>query len=202
MKTVYILTNEAMPGIVKVGQTHKTPEVRAQELSRETGVASQYVVVYKAFVSNYENVEKTVHGRLKSAGKHYNKEFFRCEPTEAAKFIRQESDVKYEDAENIVHKMPGGQTYVGQLNDSGLPHGKGMMTSPDGNSYDGDWKDGKKHGKGVFTFGEGSQWKGDKYDGDYVDDKKTGKGVYTFADGRKYRSEWQNGSRTGSQNWI
>ena len=26
------------------------------------------------------------------------------------------------------------------------------MTLPDGSNYDGEWKDAKKHGQGVFTF--------------------------------------------------
>ena len=47
-------------------------------------------------------------------------------------------------------------------------------------------------GKGVYT-----PWSGAKYDGDYVDGKMHGKGVMTWPDGRKYRSEWQYGSHTG-----
>jgi Fe2+ transport system protein B len=101
---VYVLTNEAMPGLVKVGQTYKTPEIRAQELSSETGVAAQYVVVYKAFVPNYEQVEKIVHDKLKSAGKHYNKEFFKCEPFEAIRHIRDSTAIKFEESKEDVER--------------------------------------------------------------------------------------------------
>jgi Fe2+ transport system protein B len=101
---VYVLTNEAMPGLVKVGQTYKTPEIRAQELSSETGVAAQYVVVYKAFVSNYDQVEKVVHDKLKSAGKHYNKEFFKCEAFEAIRHIRHSTTIKFEESKEDVDK--------------------------------------------------------------------------------------------------
>ena len=66
----YILTNKAMPQLVKVGQTYKTPEIPTKELSDETGVAAPYAVVYKAFVPKYKQAEKTVHRKLKSAGKH------------------------------------------------------------------------------------------------------------------------------------
>jgi hypothetical protein len=99
---VYVLTNEAMPGLVKVGQTYKTPEIRAQELSSETGVAAQYVVVYKAFVPNYEQVEKDVHNKLKSAGKHYNKEFFKCEAFEAIRHIRDSTTIKFQESKEDV----------------------------------------------------------------------------------------------------
>ena len=40
---VYVLTNDAMPGLVKVGQTYKTPEIRAQELSSESGWEDDYL---------------------------------------------------------------------------------------------------------------------------------------------------------------
>lgn len=102
---VYVLTNEAMPGLVKVGQTYKTPEIRAQELSSETGVAAQYVVVYKAFVPNYEQVEKIVHNKLKSAGKHYNKEFFKCETFEAIRHIRDSTTIKFEESKEDVDRQ-------------------------------------------------------------------------------------------------
>ena len=101
---VYVLTNEAMPGLVKVGQTYKTPEIRAQELSSETGVAAQYVVVYKAFVPNYEQVEKVVHRKLKSAGKHYNKEFFKCEAFEAIRHIRDSTTIKFEESKEDIDR--------------------------------------------------------------------------------------------------
>jgi hypothetical protein len=46
-------------------------------------------------------------------------------------------------------------------------HGKGIYTFPDGSKYDGDWEDNKKHGKGIFTWFDGS-----KYEGYYKNDKK------------------------------
>ena len=46
---VYVLTNEAMPGIVKVGHTMNDPVIRAETLSGDTGVPLPFDVAYKAF---------------------------------------------------------------------------------------------------------------------------------------------------------
>ena len=40
-----------------------------------------------------------------------------------------------------------------------------------GNRYEGDWKNGKKEGKGIFYFNSGS-----RYEGDWKNDKMEGKG--------------------------
>ena len=45
--------------------------------------------------------------------------------------------------------------------------GKGVMTSPDGQKYEGDWVDGKREGKGVMTSPDGQ-----KYEGDWVAGKQ------------------------------
>jgi hypothetical protein len=43
----------------------------------------------------------------------------------------------------------GGGTYVGDLSREGLPHGKGKLTKPNHESYDGYWRNGEKHGEGT-----------------------------------------------------
>ena len=45
--------------------------------------------------------------------------------------------------------VPG--NYTGDLNAHSRPHGRGVADYIDGSSYNGQWKDGKKHGEGVFT---------------------------------------------------
>lgn len=58
-----------------------------------------------------------------------------------------------------------------------------------GDKYEGDWKDGQKHGQGVYT------WKnGDRYEGGWKNGKAHGKGVFTRADGTKNDGEFENGS--------
>lgn len=43
--------------------------------------------------------------------------------------------------------------YTGTFKD-GKRHGRGVYCYPNGDIYDGDWKKGKKQGWGVYTFGD------------------------------------------------
>lgn len=72
---VYIITNTAGPGLLKVGFTDRTPELRAQELGA-TGLPAPYVVAYAIQVGDGRSVEKAAHARL--AMYHVGKEWFRC----------------------------------------------------------------------------------------------------------------------------
>jgi hypothetical protein len=45
-KYVYLFTNEKNPGLVKIGKTDSHPEVRAQQLTRQTGVIGKYEVYW------------------------------------------------------------------------------------------------------------------------------------------------------------
>ena len=68
-----------------------------------------------------------------------------------------------------------------------------MFTYANGNKYDGEWKDDKKNGRGVYTFANGN-----KYDGEWKDGDFNGRGVMTYADGNKYDGEWKNHKNTGA----
>jgi hypothetical protein len=60
---VYVMDNEAMPEVVKVGYTLDDPVNRAWEL-RSTGNPYAYVVQYHALVDNPRAVEQAVHKKL------------------------------------------------------------------------------------------------------------------------------------------
>lgn len=70
-----------------------------------------------------------------------------------------------------------GQSYVGEFKD-GKFHGKGTYTLPDGRKYVGDYMDGKPNGQGTFTWRDGT-----KYIGQWKDDLQDGQGVEYRADG-------------------
>lgn len=83
---VYILSNKAMPNLVKVGFSTKDPESRANEL-HTTGVPHRFVVEYDALVNEPFRIEQKAHILLKTY--HENKEWFRCNITTAIIAIRQ-----------------------------------------------------------------------------------------------------------------
>jgi len=63
----------------------------------------------------------------------------------------------------------------------------------------GEWKDGKKHGQGTFTYGKG-KWEGDKYEGEFKVGYRNGQGTYTLPNGSKFVGEWrENKSWNGKE---
>lgn len=80
--------------------------------------------------------------------------------------------------------------YVGYFK-NGKQEGKGKLTFVSGNVYEGDFKDGLKHGKGVFIG------KGKKYEGEYVEGKKHGYGEYTDTDGSIYKGNYSKNNKSG-----
>jgi hypothetical protein len=85
---VYVLTNRAMPGLVKIGCTKRTPEERARELSDKTGVPAPFVVAWSWPVSDWEAVERLTHNRLDACRPNHNREFFSCSVSKAARAIK------------------------------------------------------------------------------------------------------------------
>jgi hypothetical protein len=83
---VYVITNQSMPNLVKVGYSTKDPGLRAKELY-STGVPHYYVVEYDALLNEPYEIEQKVHKLLKGCIE--NKEWFRCDVIKAVATIRQ-----------------------------------------------------------------------------------------------------------------
>lgn len=75
---VYILTCEAMPGLIKVGMTTRGPWERASELSRQTGLPAPYQVARAFPVFDVNAAEVRSHEVLQEHRYSENREFFRC----------------------------------------------------------------------------------------------------------------------------
>ena len=88
---VYIITNEAMPGLLKVGYTERDPQDRARELTNEykTGVPWDFVVEYALQTHDPKTLEKRVHLALEHF--HENREWFRCSVKDARAAIAKEA---------------------------------------------------------------------------------------------------------------
>ena len=107
-------------------------------------------------------------------------------------------------------------TYIGQINEENQKHGRGVYIFADGSSivgifqnsersgafeeynaeeklvFKGTYLKGKKNGKGVYYYDNGSY-----YDGEYKNDVRQGKGSYVFPTGQKYVGDWVDNKREG-----
>ncbi len=82
---------------------------------------------------------------------------------------------------------------------NGLKHGVGTMKFPNKDVYEGEWADNKMHGEGTYTYTSKAK-KGvpaDIYSGSFVEGKKVGQGRYEFgADQSMFVGTWENGEMT------
>tara|TARA_B100000482_G_C12417933_1_gene223891 strand:- start:151 stop:606 length:456 start_codon:yes stop_codon:yes gene_type:complete len=86
---VYVLSNPAQPGILKIGYTNSTPEERARQLSNATGVALPYEVEFAYSCWNGNDLEKDVHERLDEYRLSSQREFFQVDLEEAKEIIEE-----------------------------------------------------------------------------------------------------------------
>lgn len=89
---VYILSNRSMPGLVKIGQTRRSPEERAREMSRNTSIPADFVVEFEVFTSDRLAVEGAAHERLGQHRFSKTREFFQVEIDTAAEVLMTEAD--------------------------------------------------------------------------------------------------------------
>jgi serine/threonine protein kinase len=68
----------------------------------------------------------------------------------------------------------------------------GKVAYPNGDSYVGDFKNGKFDGQGKYIYVNG-----DRYEGGYRNGVSEGQGTYIFANGEKYVGQWLNGKNNG-----
>lgn len=74
---VYILSNEIMPDIYKIGYTDKSPMQRCYELSSKTAVPMPYQVVCYGEVDNAYMLEQRLHQNYNEFRINDSREFFR-----------------------------------------------------------------------------------------------------------------------------
>ena len=86
--------------------------------------------------------------------------------------------------------MDGPGKYEGEFR-NGKWHGKGKFTAEWG-VYEGGFKNGDFHGRGVYKYDNGN-----RYEGEFKDDKEHGQGVFVWKDGARYEGEYMDGKRHG-----
>lgn len=77
---IYILTNEAMPGYVKIGKTNTNLEQRVRELSASTSIPLPFTVFYACTVKDARFVEHQLHDAFDDNRVNPRREFFRVVP--------------------------------------------------------------------------------------------------------------------------
>eukprot|EP00237_Pycnococcus_provasolii_P000252 CAMPEP_0119207026 /NCGR_PEP_ID=MMETSP1316-20130426/40686_1 /TAXON_ID=41880 /ORGANISM="Pycnococcus provasolii, Strain RCC2336" /LENGTH=997 /DNA_ID=CAMNT_0007203429 /DNA_START=127 /DNA_END=3120 /DNA_ORIENTATION=+ len=126
--------------------------------------------------------------------------------------------------ERGVRNLPNGDVYRGSYRAvDGVPHGHGMYTwTRDGNSYEGEWFDGLRHGVGTYRWASGASFKGEwlegqisgvgklkgadgsLYVGSWLADRRHGLGKKTYVTGDVYEGIWKNGlpHGPGEYRWV
>lgn len=82
-------------------------------------------------------------------------------------------------------------SYEGDHRD-GKRHGFGRVTWEDGNTYAGEWRDDAPHGRGRFTMPNGSY-----HEGEWRNGKANGLGMAVWHNGARYYGEWRDGRLDG-----
>lgn len=130
-----------------------------------------------------------------------------------------------------------GDRYEGQKDKQGRPHGHGVYTHHTQDDqiqqgqYDGEWKDGEKHGNGTHRYRNGDVYQGSwkkgkrdgdhgkytyrkrnphqetsaEYEGEWKNDKRHGQGIMIFSNGDKYQGQWEKGEmhdKTGKSTYT
>lgn len=88
-------------------------------------------------------------------------------------------------------QLDNGAVYYGQWKD-GKREGRGRQVWKDGTFYEGYWAQDMANGEGRLI-----QPVGDVYEGEWVNDKAQGRGVYFHQDGTSYTGEWHNDKQHG-----
>ncbi|KAG3024836.1 hypothetical protein PC121_g2241 [Phytophthora cactorum] len=97
----------------------------------------------------------------------------------------------------------GGESYTGQWRANRF-HGRGVYVNSEGDVYDGEWRDGVRHGAGKLTIANPAKTRrgemGDvvQYVGEWVEGKFHGIGSCKYVDGSEYSGALNQGRRHGN----
>jgi hypothetical protein len=86
-----------------------------------------------------------------------------------------------------VMDLPNGDRYEGEFR-NGLFNGWGVYTYRSGDRYEGEFAEDLKHGKGTYTSSDG-----EKYVGEFVKDRRQGQGTLFLKNGDRYVGSFENG---------
>lgn len=135
---IYILSNPAMPGIIKIGKTTKEDvKIRMKELY-SSGVPLPFECVYAAKVRNIDEVERALHNAFSPDRLNPKREFFEIEPSQAIAIIKllelQNVSPLVEQEENVIDnlELEAGKAYAQKrprmnFEEMGIPVGSQLV---------------------------------------------------------------------------
>ena len=95
--------------------------------------------------------------------------------------------------------MKTGSTYTGELNGRNERDGYGVYNVINGGSFEGYWKNGFKHGRGVFYYRGGKV----HYDGEWQCGEPHGEGkVFNMSGELKYEGRFRDGKSGEGIHWL
>jgi rhodanese-related sulfurtransferase len=106
MSIVYILINEAMPGLIKIGRTSTSVQQRIAELNHPSGIPLPFTCYYAAKVSDSVLVEKKLHEAFGDVRLREKREFFRLSPNRAQAALELAAIEDVTPREEIIDEFP------------------------------------------------------------------------------------------------
>lgn len=106
---VYILVNDAMPGLVKIGKTTRDVNARAVEVSNGTGIPLPFKVWDQQLTPDCGELERRVHNEIAQSRINPNREFFEIDAFAASQVV---ADLHREIVEEFLNHYLPGETLV------------------------------------------------------------------------------------------
>lgn len=106
MSYVYILINEAMPGLIKIGRTTTSVKQRMSELNSPAGIPLPFTCYYAARVEDCAKVEKKLHEAFGDHRVRDKREFFWLSPHRAQAALELASLEDVTPREEIIDEYP------------------------------------------------------------------------------------------------
>jgi hypothetical protein len=151
----------------------------------------------KATINNIDDIDKMEPHRLRDDSRAPVPDML----SEIGLFESLQQGDYYEDDGTRVVEISNGDKYTGQLNTKGEYHGFGEYKGQNEYTYEGFWKNMKKHGEGRETFPDGKILEGfyenNCLNGYGISFGLIKLGVLVWPDGNVYKGNFQIGKRTG-----
>jgi hypothetical protein len=106
MSYVYILINEAMPGLIKIGRTNTSVKQRISELNSPAGIPLPFTCYYAARVEDCVKVERKLHDAFGDHRVRDKREFFWLSPHRAQAALELAALEDVTPREEIIDEFP------------------------------------------------------------------------------------------------